>query len=71
MLANSCEVTGLVERNGHAAGVVVRDGRGDGEFEIEADNVINATGVWADRIEPDGSTARRRCRSSGRLGGRT
>jgi glycerol-3-phosphate dehydrogenase len=23
------------------------------EFEIEADNVINATGVWADRIRPD------------------
>ena len=53
VLANSCEVTGLVERNGRAAGVVVRDGQGDGEFEIEADNVINATGVWADRIKPD------------------
>ena len=26
---------------------------GGGEFEIAADNVVNATGVWADRIRPD------------------
>jgi len=51
--ANRCEVTGLVERGGRAAGVLVRDGEGGGEFELEADNVVNATGVWADRIRPD------------------
>ena len=51
--ANRCEVTGLVERAGRAAGVLVRDAEGGGEFELAADNVINATGVWADRIRPD------------------
>ncbi len=53
VLANSCEVTALVERNGRAAGVRVRDRTGGDEFEVEADNVVNATGVWADQIRPD------------------
>jgi glycerol-3-phosphate dehydrogenase len=53
VLANRCEVTGLVERAGRAAGVRVRDAAGGGEFEVEAANVVNATGVWADRIRPD------------------
>ncbi|MET0615820.1 MAG: glycerol-3-phosphate dehydrogenase/oxidase, partial [Thermoleophilaceae bacterium] len=53
VIANRCEVTGLVERGGRAAGVLVRDGLGGGgEFELCADNVVNATGVWADRIRP-------------------
>jgi glycerol-3-phosphate dehydrogenase len=51
--ANGCEVTGLVERNGRAAGVLVRDRVSGQELELEADNVVNATGVWADRIRPD------------------
>jgi glycerol-3-phosphate dehydrogenase len=46
-------VTGLVERAGRAAGVLVRDAEGGGEFEVTAANVINATGVWADRLRPD------------------
>ena len=50
---NRCEATGLVERSGRAAGVLVRDAAGGGEFELEAANVINATGVWADRLRPD------------------
>jgi glycerol-3-phosphate dehydrogenase len=53
VLANRSEVTGLVERDGRAAGVVVRDAEGGGEFEVAATNVINATGVWADRLRPD------------------
>ncbi|HEV3377416.1 MAG TPA: glycerol-3-phosphate dehydrogenase/oxidase [Thermoleophilaceae bacterium] len=53
VLANRCEVTGLVERGGRAAGVLVRDAEGGGEFEVAATNVINATGVWADRLRPD------------------
>jgi glycerol-3-phosphate dehydrogenase len=53
VLANRCEVTGLVEREGRAAGVLVRDAVGGGEFELTADNVVNATGVWADRLRPD------------------
>jgi glycerol-3-phosphate dehydrogenase len=51
--ANRCEVTGLVEREGRAAGVLVRDVVGGGEVELQAENVINATGVWADQLRPD------------------
>jgi glycerol-3-phosphate dehydrogenase len=53
MCANRCEVTGLVERGGRATGVLARDTEDGGEFEIAAANVINATGVWADRLRPD------------------
>jgi glycerol-3-phosphate dehydrogenase len=51
--ANGCDVAGLVERGGRAAGVLVRDTLDGREFELVADNVVNATGVWADRIRPD------------------
>ena len=72
VIANRCEVTGLVERDGRAAGVLVRDAVGGGEFELCADNVVNATGVWADRLRPRGAVrARRRCRASGRAAART
>lgn len=51
--SNAVEVTGLVERDGRAGGVLCRDAIGGGEFEIRAANVVNATGVWADRIRPE------------------
>ncbi len=51
--ANGCEVTGLVDRDGLAAGVTVRDEESGEEFEVVADNVVNATGVWADQLRPD------------------
>ena len=51
--ANRLEVTGLVEDAGRASGVHVRD-RETGElFDVRAANVVNATGVWADRIRPE------------------
>ncbi len=50
---NGCEVTGLVERDGRAAGVLVRPADADDEFELVAANVVNATGVWADQLRPD------------------
>ncbi len=50
---NGVEVTGLVERGGRATGVLCRDAVDGAEFELCADNVVNATGVWADRIRPD------------------
>jgi glycerol-3-phosphate dehydrogenase len=53
VIANRSEVTGLVERGGRAAGVLVRDAEGGGEFEVAAASVVNATGVWADRLRPD------------------
>jgi glycerol-3-phosphate dehydrogenase len=46
---NACEATGLIEDGG----LLVRDTVGDGEFELTAANVINATGVWADRLRPE------------------
>jgi glycerol-3-phosphate dehydrogenase len=53
VLANRCDVLGLIEEDGRAAGVTVVDRAGGGEFDIHADNVVNATGVWADRIRGD------------------
>jgi glycerol-3-phosphate dehydrogenase len=50
---NSVEVTGLLDVDGKAVGVRCRDAIGGGELEVRAPNVINATGVWADRIRPD------------------
>ncbi|MDX6696938.1 MAG: glycerol-3-phosphate dehydrogenase [Solirubrobacteraceae bacterium] len=51
--ANWLEVTELVEEGGRAAGVRVRDGASGEEFTVRAENVVNATGVWADRIRPE------------------
>src|SRR3954469_2532784 len=51
--ANGLEVTGLVEEDGRAAGVRVSDGATGEEFEVRAANVVNATGVWADRLRPE------------------
>jgi glycerol-3-phosphate dehydrogenase len=51
--ANRVEVTELLEEDGRAAGVVVREGQSGEEFTIRAANVVNATGVWADRVRPD------------------
>ncbi len=50
---NGVKVTGLVEREGKATGVLCLDEVGGGEFELCATTVVNATGVWADRIRPD------------------
>jgi glycerol-3-phosphate dehydrogenase len=50
---NRAEVTGLLEADGKADGVACRDAETGGVFEVRADNVVNATGVWADRIRPE------------------
>jgi glycerol-3-phosphate dehydrogenase len=49
---NGAEVTELLSRNGRATGVAVVEAESGERFEVEADNVVNATGVWADRIRP-------------------
>jgi glycerol-3-phosphate dehydrogenase len=51
VMANRCRVTGLVEDEGRARGVVCEDRTGGGTFQIRADNVVNATGVWADQVK--------------------
>jgi glycerol-3-phosphate dehydrogenase len=49
---NRAEVLELRDENGRAAGVVCTERESGGRFEIAADNVVNATGVWADTIRP-------------------
>jgi len=53
VVANRCEVLALIEEGGRAAGVRCVDQAGGSELEIKADNVVSATGVWADQIRPD------------------
>ena len=54
VMANRCEVYGLLEDEaGRADGVRVRDTESGREIELRADNVVNATGVWADTIRPE------------------
>jgi glycerol-3-phosphate dehydrogenase len=53
ILANRLDVVELLTENGQESGVRVADRIGGGELAIRAGNVINATGVWADRIRPD------------------
>ncbi|MDX6615161.1 MAG: glycerol-3-phosphate dehydrogenase [Solirubrobacterales bacterium] len=53
VLLNGAEATSVIDEGAHAAGVVVKEAEGGEEIEIHAANVVNATGVWADRIRPD------------------
>jgi len=52
VMANRVEVTSLLEEGGKAKGVNARDMETGEELVIRAENVINATGVWADKIKP-------------------
>ena len=52
VFANGLEVTGLLEERGRAIGAFVRDLETGDELEVRATNVVNATGVWADRLRP-------------------
>ena len=53
VFANGAEVLELRSENGRAAGVVCADAESGERFEVRAANVVNATGVWADRIRPE------------------
>jgi glycerol-3-phosphate dehydrogenase len=53
VVANRLEVTELVEEDGRTTGVRVRDGESGEELVVRGENVVNATGVWADRIRPE------------------
>jgi glycerol-3-phosphate dehydrogenase len=50
--ANRLEAVELLEDVGRACGARVRDTESGDELEIRASNVVNATGVWADRLRP-------------------
>ena len=51
--ANRLEVRRLDRAEAHGATVTVRDAETGDEHPIHAANVVNATGVWADRIQPE------------------
>jgi glycerol-3-phosphate dehydrogenase len=50
---NGVEAVALLEEGGRAVGARVRDAEGGAELEVRAANVVNATGVWADRLRPE------------------
>jgi glycerol-3-phosphate dehydrogenase len=51
--ANRLEVTDLVDEGGRTSGVQVRDALSGERFPVRAASVVNATGVWADRLRPE------------------
>jgi glycerol-3-phosphate dehydrogenase len=53
VMLNGAEVTDVISNNGKASGVAVRESESGESFEVEAENVVNATGVFADRIRPE------------------
>jgi glycerol-3-phosphate dehydrogenase len=50
VMLNGADVTEVLSRDGRAVGVAAVEAESGERFEVEADNVVNATGVWADRI---------------------
>jgi len=52
VIVNGAEVTEVIDQGGRAAGVAFTEAESGERFEVRADNVVNATGVWADRIRP-------------------
>jgi glycerol-3-phosphate dehydrogenase len=50
---NGADVTEVLFDHGRAAGVAFAEADSGERVEVRADDVINATGVWADRIRPE------------------
>lgn len=50
---NGADVTEVLIEDGRAAGVAFVAEGSEERFEVRADNVVNATGVWADQIRPE------------------
>ena len=50
---NGADVVELLTRDGQAEGVAFVESDSGERIEVSADNVVNATGVWADRIRPE------------------
>ena len=53
VFANGAEVVELISDDGRAAGALCVEAESGERFEVRAANVVNATGVWADRIRPE------------------
>jgi glycerol-3-phosphate dehydrogenase len=50
--ANRLDATDLLERDGRTCGVRVCDAESGECFDVRAQSVVNATGVWADELRP-------------------
>ncbi len=53
VMLNGAEVTEVLERDGRAGGVAFVEAESGERMEVVAENVVNATGVFADRIRPE------------------
>jgi glycerol-3-phosphate dehydrogenase len=53
VMLNGAGVTELIWNKGRAAGVAFVESESGERFEVAADNVVNATGVWADMLRPE------------------
>jgi glycerol-3-phosphate dehydrogenase len=53
VMLNGAEVTEVLLRDGRADGVAFVEADSGERLEVAADNVVNATGVFADRIRPE------------------
>jgi glycerol-3-phosphate dehydrogenase len=53
VMLNGANVTDVLSDRGRAAGVAVVEAESGERFEVRADHVVNATGVFADRIRPE------------------
>jgi glycerol-3-phosphate dehydrogenase len=50
---NGADVVEVLSENGRATGVAFLEADSSERFEVAAERVVNATGVWADRIRPE------------------
>ena len=53
VMLNGAEVTEVLSENGKATGVAFVESDSGERLEVRADNVVNATGVFADRVRPE------------------
>jgi glycerol-3-phosphate dehydrogenase len=52
LLANDVAAEAMLESDGEVVGARARDTQTGDQFDIRARHVVNATGVWADRLKP-------------------
>jgi glycerol-3-phosphate dehydrogenase len=53
VMLNGAEVTEVLSQNGKATGVAFVEEASGERMEVSADNVVNATGVFADQVRPE------------------
>ncbi len=53
VMLNGADVVEVLEHDGRASGVAFTEAESGERIEVGGVNVINATGVWADRIRPE------------------